>query len=371
MATVSSTTGRFRTLAAYCIPLVLGLVALTGCSSQPAIATHTPNTTQAPVATTRTVVDLAGRTVTIPARVGRIGTNYPAVNQMIFMLGGMDRLVATDQGEASNKLFETIYPRLKNIPAPFGASTTDVNVEALAGTRPDVVFLSSNSPMVAKLQNLGITAVVLSVFNTPAQLKAGVKLVADVLGGDAPTKAQHFSQYYDGNVARAASATAKIPAANQPKVFYTAGDPLQTEGNGSIVTIWMKEAGGRNIAAENGISAPPTFSTVSIEDVVRWNPDFIVCRDTATKQQILQDPRWRGIAAVRDNRVLINPKGVFVWSVRSGESALQPLWAAKTFHSDLFADLDMRKEVRNFYQTFYSYKLSDQQLDGILSPAQP
>lgn len=371
METVSGAAGmsrRLRAVGVCCISLALGLTALSGCG-QSATSTQAPKTTQAN--TTRTVVDLAGRTVTLPSQVTRVGTDYPAVNQMVFMLGGMDRLVATDQGEAPNKIFETIYPRLKSIAAPFSASTTTVNVESLLSTRPDVVFVSSNGPMVKQLQGLGIPVVVLSVFNTPAQIEAGVQKVGEVLGGDAPARAKKFAQYYDANVARAASATAKIPQAQQPKVFYTAGDALQTEGNGSIVTVWMKQAGGRNIAAENGIKAPPTFSTVKIEDVVRWNPDFVVCRDAATKKEILQDPRWAAVTAVRNNHVLINPKGVFVWSVRSGESALEPLWAAKTFHPELFADLDMRKEVHDFYQSFYSYNLSDQQLDGILNPVQP
>lgn len=364
----SAVRGRLRAAGVSCIALVLGLSALSGCG-QSATSTQAPKTTQA--GTTRTVVDLAGRTVTLPSHVTRVASDYPAVNQMVFMLGGMDRLVATDQGEVPNKIFQAIYPRLTSIATPFSASTTTVNVESLLSTRPDVVFVSSNGPMAKQLQGLGIPVVVLSVFNTPAQLEAGVQKVGEVLGGDAPARAKKFAQYYEGNVARAASATAKVPQAQQPKVYYTAGNSLQTEGNGSIVTVWMKEAGGRNIAAENGIKAPPTFSTVSVEDVARWNPDVIVCRDSATKKEILQDPRWAGITAVRTNRVLVNPKGVFVWSVRSGESALQPLWAAKIFHPDLFAGLDMRKEVHDFYQSFYSYNLSDQQLDAILNPVQP
>lgn len=84
-------------------------------------------------------------------------------------------------------------------------------------------------------------------------------MIADVLGVQAPARAQLFAEYFDGNVARAKSATADIPAADQPKAYYTAGNPLQTEGKGSIVDTWMKQAGTRNIAAENGISTPPTF----------------------------------------------------------------------------------------------------------------
>jgi iron complex transport system substrate-binding protein len=361
---------RRHALPGYAILLVLALLVLTGCS-QSATATRPPNPTQAPAPTTRTVVDLAGRTVTLPAHVDRVGTNYPAVNQIVYMLGGADRLVATSQGTAAQfPFFESLYPRLKDIPTPFGAATTDVNIEALVTTKPQVVFVSSNTAMVAKMESVGIPVVVLAAFNDPDQLKAGIKLVGDVLGNDAPARAQRFSQYYDANISRVASKIKDIPTASQPKVYYTAGNPLQTEGKGSIVTVWINEGGGRNIAAENGVTAPPTFATVSPETLVQWNPDFIVCRDPATKQQVLQDPRFRTIAAVRDNHVYINPQGVFVWSVRSGESALEPLWAAKTFHPDLFPDLDMRKEVQNFYQTFYSHTLTDQQLDSILTPPQ-
>ncbi|WP_406135228.1 hypothetical protein [Streptomyces sp. NBC_01089] len=55
--------------------------------------------------------------------------------------------------------------------------------------------------------------------------------------------------------------------------------------------------------------------------VLSWNPDFIVCRDARTRKTILNDPRRRTVTAVRDHHVLVNPTGVFVWSVRSAGSA--------------------------------------------------
>jgi hypothetical protein len=54
----------FRGLRAYCITLVLGLVVLAACG-QP------PPTTHPPVAATRTVVDMTGRSVQIPVDVTR------------------------------------------------------------------------------------------------------------------------------------------------------------------------------------------------------------------------------------------------------------------------------------------------------------
>jgi iron complex transport system substrate-binding protein len=351
------------------LAVVLTAVALVGCGASNDRAGSTPAPSAAPAAT-RTVVDMTGRSVQIPAKINRIGTNYPALNQTIFMLGAADRVVATTKDmRTSYPLFTTMYPRLKDISAPFTSASSNANVEELLADRPDIVFLSAGSEgLLPTLQRLNIPTLVFSSFKDPEALKAGVQLVAKVLGGDTVDRANRFTAYYDGNVKRVQTATAGIPPADQPKVYYTAGNPLQTEGKGSIVTTWMNAAGGRNIAAENGISTPPTFSTVSFEDVAKWNPDVIICREPATKKAIMADPRWSNVAAVKNNRVVVSPRGVFIWSVRSAEAALQPLWAAKMLNPDKVTDLDMRKEVKDFYAQFYSYNLSDQQIDGILNP---
>jgi hypothetical protein len=41
-------------------------------------------------------------------------------------------------------------------------------------------------------------------------------------------------------------------------------------------------------------------------------------------------------------------KGVYLWSVRIAEGALQPLWLGKTLHPDLFSDLDIKRQLRIF-----------------------
>lgn len=358
------------------LSLRLALAVVVSTTVMSACSAPAPGVAPAPSATaarqnTRTAVDMAGRSVKVPAQIDRIGTNYPALTQMIFMLGGADRIVATSQNLAATvPLFVTMYPRLTQISAPFGSA--DVNVEQLLSQRPDVVFLSSGSQaLIPTLDQVGIPALVAASFKDPDELKAGVKFVGSVLGDSTAARAQQFADYYDANISRVVSATATIPADQRPKVYYTADAPLTTEGQHTIVERWMAQAGGRNIAAENGISTAPAFAAVTFEDVFGWNPDIIIVRDPSTRRAIFDDQRWRSISAVKNDRVLANPRGVFVWSVRSGEAALQPLWAATIFHPDRFRDLDMRKEVKNFYQRFYGYALSDPQLDDILNPSVP
>ena len=357
---------RFRT--ACCLSFALVPLVLAACGG----ATTAPTGAGAPPATghaaTRTVVDAAGRTVTIPSQVTRVGTNITYANEMIYLLGGINKLVATDDYSAAHlPFFDAIYPPFKNIPQPFGALTPTVNPEQLLSTHPQVVFLQGQG-LLPQLTNIGLPVVVLPYFTTPQQLQACVTLIAEVLGGPAPAQAQRFATFYNQAVAQATGPTASIPTANRPTAYYTGGDPLQTAGAGSIVTTWMNEGGARNVAADTGPSGP--FTTVTLEQVLGWNPDYIICRDASTKPQILNDPRWQAIAAVRNHHVIVNPGGVFVWSASSAESALQPLWAAQTFHPDLFPHLDMRQVVRDFYQQFYNFTPSDQQVTQTLQPNQ-
>jgi ABC-type Fe3+-hydroxamate transport system substrate-binding protein len=80
---------------------------------------------------------MAGRSVTLPAQINRLATAYPAINQMVFMLGGADKIVATSQGAANQPLCVTLYPRLKDIPTPFDAGPPSPNGISVSGTTVD------------------------------------------------------------------------------------------------------------------------------------------------------------------------------------------------------------------------------------------
>lgn len=343
--------------------LVAGLAALATLAACGSASTPASKPAATPTAT-HTVVDMSGRSVTLPTHVTRIASAYPALAESMLLLGAAKDLVATAPGPGP--FFNVIDPAFAKVPQPFDQSSNIVNMEALLTARPQVVFASSPA-LVTPLTQVGIPVVVFSVFTSPTQIKQAGDLIAKIVGTpSALSRSKKFDQYYDSNVAEVTAKTKSIPAAQQPVAYYTAANPLQTEGGGSIVTTWMNEAGAQNAAAIHGISAPPTFATPNLEEVVSWNPDFIVCRDAATVQQILSDPAWSSVTAVKNHAVYAAPEGAFDWPVRSLESALQPLWAAKTFHPDLFASINLVQSVKTFYSEFYSYNVSTAQAQAIL-----
>jgi ABC-type Fe3+-hydroxamate transport system substrate-binding protein len=60
----------------------------------PVSSTSVPTSTSPAVAPgKRTIRDMLGRSVQVPATVNRVATNYPIVTQMVHMLGSPDKLV--------------------------------------------------------------------------------------------------------------------------------------------------------------------------------------------------------------------------------------------------------------------------------------
>ena len=62
------------------------------------------------------------------------------------------------------------------------------------------------------------------------------------------------------------------------------------------------------------------------------------------------------------------PIGISRWGhPGSIETPLAILWAAKILYPNLFKDINIRKETRQYYKRFYDYELSDKLLEQILS----
>lgn len=62
--------------------------------------------------------------------------------------------------------------------------------------------------------------------------------------------------------------------------------------------------------------------------------------------------------------------GAFFWDAGQ-HGILQLEWMAQIFHPDLFKDVDMSKEVKDFCSKFFNYDLTDDQLSKIMNHELP
>lgn len=354
--------------------LILTMTILVGCGTKQSNSTIDTKTTKEQTTnnkTERVITDAFGHSIKLPEKVDRVSTTG-ALNQIVLMVGGGEKIVAT-QDALKKSFFATVYPRIKEVPSAYsGAGSGTMNVETVLAQKPQVVFSSVDEDKRDQIESTGIAMVGVKLVTTD-DMKNTVRLVGEVLGDGSEEKAEEFVKYYDGNINYVKE---KTKSADKIKVFVASGKgskgSISTIPDKDIDTEYINAAGGVNIVSKY-ISTGPTSGTVSedFEFLMKEQPDVIIANSKDTYDYIIDksnQSQWQDLDAVKNNRVYLNPKGTYLWSVRSAEGALQPLWLGKILHPDLFQDLDAKEKVKEFYKTNYSYELSDDEIDGILNP---
>lgn len=342
---------------------------ITGCNNGDTSKKTSEKSTQM-----KTITDTAGRKVDVPLNIKKIGDSWQAHNEVLCILGQGNKIVATILTEKGRPWLYKVNPQMKNAVTAF--TSDGVNTEELIKAKPDIVFTPLNDKNVNKISDSGIPTVELN-FTDFNSLKKCVKLTGDILGPDSKKKADEYISYLDGKLNTITSITSKIPKEQRPKVLHvTSLSPITVDGNNTIINSWIEAAGGVNAASE----VKGNNKQVSIEQILKWNPDIVILSSNTLMKvsngkkninNLLKDPSWQKVNAVKNSKVYFNPDGAFYWDRYSAEEALQIQWAAKIIHPDKFSNIDIVKETRNFYKTFLNYNLSEEEANRIINDDPP
>jgi len=176
--------------------------------------------------------------------------------------------------------------------------------------------------------------------------------------------ADELARYADDTIATIKGRIDNIPDAQRPRVYYGRGPRGLETGLGGSINVETVEFLARNVAAERrgGIA------TVSVEQVLAWNPDVIITIDPAFAASVRTDPVWAPIKAVQAGRVHLSPQLPFSWVdfPPSVNRLIGLWWLAKILYPERFPE-DLRPITREFYHRFYHMTPTDPQIDGVLA----
>jgi iron complex transport system substrate-binding protein len=178
-------------------------------------------------------------------------------------------------------------------------------------------------------------------------------------------QAEAFARYAENTIATIKGRIDKIPDDQRPRVYYGRGpNGLETGLGGSINVETIEFLGAHNVAAERRGG----MATVSVEQVLAWNPDVIITIEPAFAGTVKTAPVWAPIKAVQTARIYLSPRLPFGWVdfPPSVNRLIGLWWLAKAFYPDKFPE-DLRPLTREFYQRFYHMTPSDAQIDNVLS----
>lgn len=262
----------------YASSLLLGVVTSLGFAE----------TTQAAVS----VIDDAGRTVTLNLPARRIVSLAPHTTEMLFAAGAGTQVVGVTE-------FSDFPPEAKRIASVGNGVTLDL--ERILALKPDLVVGWNNgnaAAQLAKLEGLGITVYKSEPYDYAA-IAASVEKLARLSGTDAigHAAADRFRQ-------RLKRLQDSYQQRRTVRVFYQIWrTPLMTLNGTHMVSSALRICGGENVFSGLKQIAP----TVSIEAVIKADPEAIIASGGEQDDVLAGWKRFPGMTAVkRANLILID-----------------------------------------------------------------
>jgi iron complex transport system substrate-binding protein len=180
-----------------------------------------------------------------------------------------------------------------------------------------------------------------------------------------PDQAEALARYADETIKTIKSRIDTVSEALRPRVYYGRGpNGLETGLGGSINVETIEFLGAHNVAAERRGG----LATVSVEQVLAWNPEVIITIEPAFATTVRTDPVWAPIKAVQTARIYLSPRLPFGWVdfPPSVNRLIGLWWLAKILYPDKFPE-DLRPLTRDFYRQFYHVTPSDAQIQRVLA----
>lgn len=318
------------------------------------------------VARASTLTDGAGRAVTIPRGVERVFPAGPPAAIVLYTLAP-DTLLGWPRANRAEELafLDPVVGARAEVGRLTGRGNT-TNLETLLQMRPDLI--------------VDVGSVARTFVDTADRIQAQTGLPYALLDGrfDRIAETYRLLGMLTGRVARGEdlarrcedvvrtcmSRVATVPAASRPRVYYARGPQgLETGLGGSINVETIEFMGADNVAG----GTRGGLATVSLEQVLAWNPDVIVTIDRSFAASVRSDPAWRGVSAIQQGRVHLSPKLPFGWVDFPPSVNRIPglLWLGKILYPAFFPE-DLRALTREFYTTFYHRTPDDAGIDAVL-----
>lgn len=257
----------------------------------------------------------------------RVVSLAPSLTEMVYALGAGPALVGVttvcDYPEAARRL-----------PKVGGMEDGGVDLEKVLSLKPDLVVAIGlyQSATVEALRRLGVRVEVV-----PSQSVKDVFTAANRLGTllGRQAEARRLTADMGRRIDRIRKATAALPKARRPRVFYEVWDqPLMTATRDTLIGRLIELGGGVNVFGD----LSGRYVQVSPEAVLQRDPQVILApsihKSRVDPKILAKQPGLAGVAAVRTGRVQVLDGDLVS---RAGPRVAEALeLVARALHPELF-----------------------------------
>jgi iron complex transport system substrate-binding protein len=296
-------------------------------------------------------------------------------------LGSAEKLVGihpVSMAAAKNGILGKIYPEILTANTDWMQGDA-LNIEELIKLQPDVVFYSGGATAEAEaLRDAGIPGIGVHAtkwqFDCIETFDRWVNLLDQVFPGE--DRVAGVNEYAQRTLDEIQGRVADIPDDERVRamfLFQYDDTVMITSGKNFFGQYWIDCAGGINVAEE--LSEVGSNATINMEQVYAWNPDVIYITNFTPTQpadlynNAIRGDDWSGVAAAQNKKVYKMPLGAYRSYTPGVDTPMTLLFMAKSLYPEIFADIDLTEEVKNYYSDFFGITLSDEDVQSMYNPS--
>lgn len=242
-------------------------------------------------------------------QVKRIVTLAPNLAEIVYALGAQDRLVGVSE--------YTDHPAAAKEKPSIGMPVNP-SLEAIVGAKPDLVLATTSINFVKTVDALARLGV--PVYTTdPHTIEGTLRSITDI--GEVIGSSQQAAALVANLQARLDALQTKLKDEKSVRVLFVVWEqPLQSIGDNTFIADALHWAGG-----ESAIHTKQNWPTISLEEVVKLNPDYLVYAENQMGEdgddssppsdlhaaiarhldELRSQPVWRDLAAVREGHIAV------------------------------------------------------------------
>ena len=328
------------------------------------------------------VTDHAGHEVEVPNKIEKIVIDQvPILSTYMAYNEGKAPYIVGYAGSLKQVISGTVLKDMA--PELLDATNTvqgqsDLNVEEIMKLKPDVIFYNAkNQDRYEKLSKTGVPCIgfVTMGADTPAdpinRYGEWLKLLEDVFNEKG--KMDDFLKAGDEIVKDVEERIAKVDDEKRPSGMilwkYQEGTPI-VAGKGTFGDFWLKRLKVKNVAEE-----AKGYAKVNVEQIYSWNPDvfyldgpgLLNIKTEDVYNNSVEGFDFSNLKSVKDKRVYNSKLGMWNWLTPNPDAPLVLAWLASETYPDAFKDYDLKKVIKDYYQKWYNYQLSDEQIEDMFN----
>ena len=317
-------------------------------------------------AQTSSVQDMYGRTLVVPEDIEHI-ISTGSLEMLMALMIAPEKLLGLNFAP-NGSFLSNEYLSLPIVGGWFGKQSG--NYEEFIKLNPDIIIEGRENALEERQENFGSIPVIgLQTGTTIRDYSEAMRFLGELLNKEHETG--KLLDYYEQALTFADDVRESITGDKKIKVYYAEGNKgLSTDPSGSAHTELIDLCGGRNVA-DVSLAGGYGMVEVSMEQVLMWDPDIIIIGRASQSDlynTIVNDPGWQQLRAVQEEKVFVRPEEPFSWfdGPTGPNQVIGIYWTVYKLYPDRISLDELKEKVTEFYQLFYHYDLSEQELSSLL-----